>query len=162
MSNGNEVPAGFRLESDTTKVSGHEYGVEFLQAESLEAILDYYEEQGLNPEETVRDIWNAANKQGATQGPKGSVRDALKSETYTRGSGDEAESFTGDQAVSEAVSDAQNSTRTHIIGAPRGSQSGPTKKQQAEFGQAVSKAMAEKGDTLSKEELQDLREEYGL
>jgi hypothetical protein len=44
MADETQVPSGFRLESDTTSVGENEYPVEFLQAESLEAVLRYYEE----------------------------------------------------------------------------------------------------------------------
>lgn len=154
MANGQQdeaqVPAGFKLEADDTTVSGREYPVEFLQAESLDAILAYYEEEGKNPEETVRDIWNSAQKQGAVQSPKSSVRETM----------DNTESTDAD--VEEAIENAQAATRAHVIGAPRGSRSGPTQKQAKNFGLAYAEAVAEKGDELTQDELRELREAHGL
>lgn len=145
----NEVPEGFRLESDTTSVGDDEYGVEFLQAESLDAILAYYEEHAdEDPREIVRDIWNSKQKQGQIQSPKSQVREAQRGES--------------EKSVNEAISDAQETTRTGVIGAPRGSRSGPTQKQAQEFGQAIAQAQADKGETLTQAELDEIREEYGV
>lgn len=139
MSNGFEVPAGFVYVEDTTTADGHTYPVEFLQAESLQAILDYYASEGLDAETVVRDIWNAANKQGATQSPKTPLRKAL-----SEGEG-----------VEEAVASAQESTRTHIIGAPRGRS---TKSQHRNFGEALAEFVEENGRKPTPDELASMYE----
>ena len=143
MAKGNVVPQGFTLASDTTKVGDVEYPIEYLQANALTAVLAYYKEQGHNGEEVLLGIWNSTNKQNASQGPKESIRKAIAEGTYKRGSGDEAVTFEGDEAVAAAIEDAQEATRTFVTGAPRQSE-GFRKKDAHAMGERVTRAYVEK------------------
>lgn len=162
MANEQKVPDGFVLKEGTTTADGVTYPVEYLQAENLEAILAYYEEAGEDAADVILGIWNSANKQGATQSPKTPLRKVLDEAS---GEGHDVSDY--DHAmevpeVAEAMAEAQNSTRTHIIGAPRGATSGPTKKSQHDFGEAVTTAMREKGGPLTQKELDELAQEMGI
>lgn len=133
MAKKSAVPTGFRLASGETTASGVTYPVEYLQADSLEAIRAYYESEGHNAEEVLLGIWNAANKQNATQSPKTAIRNALE----------EANGDAEAEGVLKAVADAQESTRTFVTGAPRQSE-GFTKKAAHEMGEKVARKFVEK------------------
>lgn len=147
MSNENAVPAGFHLESDTTTADGIEYPVEFLQADSVDAILAYYESEGnsrAEAESILVGVFNSHNKQNATQGPKAGIR--------------KAKSEAGD--IDAAVAAAQEATRRFVTGAPRQSAGGVTKKAAGEMGIEIAKATAAKGSPLTKAELDEIMSQY--
>lgn len=148
MANSNEVPAGFRLDTDTTTVGDIEYPVEYLQAETLDSLVEYYVGQGNSREKAeaiVVGVWNSHNKQGAIQSPKAGIRKAQ----------DDPEAD-----VDEAIADAQTTTRQFVTGAPRQRTGGTTKKQAGEMGVAIAEATAEKGSPLTKGELDEIMAEY--
>ena len=136
---------GFRMERDETTASGITYPVEFAQADDLEVYRSYWAEQGHNPDEVLLGIVNAAQKQGATQGPKQSIRDAQNDPE-------------GD--VDAAVQTAQETTASYVIGAPRQRTGGITKKVQHEMGEEITRRVVEKGEALTKDELAAIMDEY--
>lgn len=143
----NAVPAGFRLDSDETTANGITYPVEFLQAESLDAIVEYYVSEGNSPTEAaniVRDVWNAHNKQGATQSPKSAIRKALEA----------------GESTEEAIEKAQETTREFVTGAPRQRAGGVTKKEAGNMGVEIAQARAAKGSDLTKAELDEIIAKY--
>lgn len=143
MASTTEVPAGFRLESDTTEVSGLEYAIEYLQGQNLDAWIEYYESKGHDPDSVITGILNAANKQGASQAPKSSIRSAMTADDAT------------EESIAEAVAKAQEYTRTHVIGAPRQRTGGMTKKATAEAGLEIARRAEALGRAPTPEELQD-------
>lgn len=134
----------------STKAGDFEYSIEYREFESIEEYREAAEERGENPDEAVLGLINAAQKQGATQGQKALVRDALEGEDQ--------------DAVEQAVNKHQAAAREYIVGAPRGTRTtgGNTKKKQREFGERVTAAMVEKGAPLSQSELAELAEELGI
>ena len=134
----------------STKAGDFEYPIEYREFESLDEYREAAEERGENPDEAILGLINAAQKQGATQGQKQAVRDALEADD--------------EDALEQAVSKHQASAREYIVGAPRGTRTtgGNTKKKQREFGERVTQAMVEKGGALTQQELDELREELGI
>lgn len=149
MARTNEVPAGFTLATYETEAAGVKYPVQYLQAESVDAYRAAWEAQGLNPDEVLLGIVNAAQKQGATQGNKTQVRDAVES-------GEQAE-------IDAAVAAHQESTAGYLIGAPRGgSRGGPTKKAKAALGEKIAEFVQEHGAMPTKAQLEELGREFGI
>lgn len=155
-----KLPAGFTLKVITTKVGDFSYDCEVPQAESLTALLDAYRElePDRNPEEILVERFNAANAQGATQGPKALVRAALEAH-----GADSPE-------VAEAVQKAQTSARVFITGAPRAGggggkrhESGLTAKQREQFGTEVAmEMMRNKGKPVSQARMKEIAESLGI
>lgn len=135
----------------STKAGDHQYNVEVRQFDSLDEYREAAKERGENADEALLGILNAAQKQGATQGGKQAVRDALE---------------TGDEdAIQKAIAGHQKAAREYIIGAPRGTRNGTgvTKKAQHQFGEAVVAAMMKKGGKpLTQAELTEIAMGLGI
>lgn len=135
----------------STKAGDHLYNVEVRQFESLDEYREAAKERGENADEALLGILNAAQKQGATQGGKQAVREALE---------------TGDEdAIRKAIAGHQKAAREYIIGAPRGTRNGTgvTKKAQHQFGEAVVAAMMRKGGKpLTQAELTEIALGLGI
>lgn len=154
------LPAGFTLKTVPTKVGDFSYDCEVPQVDSLANLLNAYRElePDRNPEEILVERFNAANLQGATQGPKAAVREALEKH------GADSEE------VAEAVRKAQDSARVFITGAPRAGggggrkhESGLTAKQRQDFGTAVAMEMVRnKGKAVTPARMKEIAEELGL
>jgi hypothetical protein len=131
----------------TTEVSGIEYPV---RVQLYDSVTEALEELG---EDGVLNVVNAKRKQDSVQGPKGAVRKVIEA-------GHGADS----PELAEAIREAQEATLNYRFGRGGGGgrAGGPTKKAQAEFGQAVTAAMATKGGALSAKELAELAAEYGV
>lgn len=151
MSDVRELPEGFTLETATTKAGGVAYEVEFPQAESLDAVREFYESEGKNPDEVILAIWNAGNAQGAKQGNKNPVRDA-----------------TTDEERQEAIESHQEKARGFIQGAPRGGGGGSTHKtglskaKREQFGSAITTEVAETGVYPDEARSREIAEELGI
>lgn len=148
MAKKDAVPAGFVLEPvETSLGSGDDeftYTVEYLKGQNLNAWQEYYASQGLDADEVITGILNASQKQGATQGPKGKVRQAL-----AKGEG-----------VDEAVEDAQKVARVYVQGAPRTRTGGYTKKKAHNMGEEIARREAEAGRKLTDAELGKVYAEF--
>lgn len=149
-----ELPG--RLVATTTKAGDFEYTVEYRVFDSAEEYAEAAKIRGEDPAEAIKGLINSAQKQGATQGPKGGVREALEAEY------DSEEER--DAAIDAAVEKAAAAGARYIVGAPTGTRStgGITKKAQDAFGRAFTAAMAEKGGMLTQAETEALAKEMGI
>jgi len=162
------IPDGFTHNPVETTASGRAYKIECLQATSLDVpddfdastlaplypYLAFYAAEGKNGPEIIRDILNAANEQGAKQGPKAPVRDAI-------------DSGKSEEEISAAIVKAQEDAKFFVIGAPRGGggprhESGLTKKQRENLGTAVAMEMATTGKPPSQKRLEEICGELNI
>jgi hypothetical protein len=146
------LPIGFSLKPVETAAGGTAYTVEVPQAESLDAVLAYYESIGKNANEVLLAIWNSGNEQGAKQGQKEQVRKAGTDATK----------------IAEAIAAHQETARGFIQGAPRGGgggvkhESGYSKKDREALGNAVAMHMATSGAPPTTEEMAEICESLGI
>ena len=103
-------------------------------------------------EESVLKVVNAAQKQGATQGNKTPIRKAIEA------AGGETD---GDDVL-KAVGKHQEACAKFIIGAPRGSSTGVTKKDREALGTAAVEFMQEHGRMPDTSEMDVIAGELGL
>lgn len=155
------LPDGFHLKAVETDAAGFKYPVEVPQSDSLTAILEAYEKEGKNGEEILRDLWNSGNEQGAKQGPKGPVRDAVAALAADPENPDLL------KARDEAVVKAQEAARTFIQGAPRGGggarhPSKLTKAQRTELGSKVGMIFATTGKAPTQAQMLEICEEMEI
>lgn len=153
------VPQGFTLKTVETEAAGVRYTVEILQADSLESIRAFYTGDGKNADEILRDQWNAAQEQGAKQSPKTPLRTAIEAKYET----DEAR----EAAIAEAIEKAKATTRSFVIGAPRGgggakSPTGISLKKREALGAAVAAEYAITGAPPSAERMAEIYTELGI
>jgi len=147
------LPIGFTLKPVETKAGGVAYTVEVPQAESIQAVRDFYTAEGKNPDEVILSIWNSGNEQGAKQGQKERVRQAGDDPTK----------------LAEAIADHQASAKVFIQGAPRGGggggtthPSGLTQKQRVALGNAVAMEMATSGSAPTEGRMDEICGELGI
>lgn len=143
------LPEGFTLRKDTTKVGDLEYPYEAPQIpvsrEGVDILVAYYDSQGHDGWAVLAGVWNAANDQNAKQSPKTAIRNAVAAEDAT------------EDSIAEAIAKAQETSRTFITGAPRGSLGGGMTKTAARTrGEALARAEAEKGRPLTPEEMHEI------
>lgn len=149
-----QIPEGFKLESETTKVGDVEYALQYPVATSLDAWRAYWESRGLNFEDTALKYINEIQTQRATQGGKGKVRDAAA---------DPEKGITLEQAQADAISKHQAQAAKFLLGKPRErAAGGVTKKATADFGARVLQAMSAKGGMLNQAELAEIAKEMGI
>jgi hypothetical protein len=159
------LPNGFSLKAVETEAAGHKYTVEVPQAESLQAVLDAYKEAGKNGEEILLAIWNSGNEQGAKQGQKTPVREAVEGPDGEQGEGEEK--TTKEERIQKAVEKHQAAARQFIQGAPRGGggqkhESGLTKKQREDLGTKIAMEMATTGAMPSRARMEEIAKELGI
>ena len=150
--------AGFTVKTVETSASGREYSVEVPQAESWRVYYDYWKSQGQNPDEVLTKILNSDNEQGAKQGDKGPVRDAIGADDAT------------EESIAKAIADHQSSAQTFILGAPRGGggarhSSGLTAKERASLGTKLAEVTAQRaaeGKRPTQADLDSIYEELGI
>lgn len=148
--------AGFTFKTVTTSASGREYAVEVPQAESWQTYYDFWKSQGQNPDEVLTKILNSDNEQGAKQGDKAPVREAIKK-------GDE-------EQIAAAIESHQKSARTFVQGAPRGGggarhSSGLTAKERSKLGTRLAEVTQEKareGKAPTQEDINAIYSELGI
>jgi len=143
------LPDGFTLKAVETTAEGFKYTVEVPQAESLDAVMAFYEAQGKNPEEVLLAIWNAGNEQGSKQGGKGEVRAAIKEHGPDSPEGE------------KAIAGHQENAQGYIQGAPRGGggarhESGLTRKQRDALGTAVADHLAKEGTMPTQADMREI------
>ena len=164
MANVREVPEGFRLVESETEAAGTSYTVPVLQAESLDAILNFYRSEGKNGEEILLQIWNSGNMQSARQGRKSLVRDAIENGKITI----DGTEYEGDEAVQAAIEAHRTASAQTIQGAPRGGggrvrhESGLSAKKREELGSRVAMFMVTEGRTPNAEEIAEIAAELGI
>lgn len=148
-------PTGFITKTVDTEASGVKYSVDVLQAESLQAWLDFYAEQGKNAEEVINKILNADNEQGGKQTGKEAVRKVI------------AEHGPDSDEAKAAITTHQDNARQFIQGAPRGGggkkhESGLTQKQREAFGGAVAIEYGKTGKAPAADRLKEIADELGI
>lgn len=150
---------GFTFKRVETKAGGVPYEVEVPQAESWETYFEFWKEQGQNPDDVLTKILNAQNEQGAKQGDKQAVRDALEKDGGNAG-----------PATEEAIGKHQETARTFVMGAPRGGggarhATGLTAKQRQALGTRlaeVSQAKSKEGKAPTQADINAIYEELGI
>lgn len=148
--------AGFTFKTVATSASGREYEVEVPQAETWRTYYDFWKAQGQNPDDVLTKILNSDNEQGAKQGDKAQVRDAIAK---------------GDaEQIEEAIESHQKSARTFVQGAPRGGggarhSSGLTAKQRSKLGTRLAEVTQEKarqGKAPTQDDINAIYAELGI
>lgn len=138
-----------------TEASGLSYPVTFKAFDSLEEILERLSREGKDPEETLVQIVNAAQEQGAKQGGKEEIRNAIEEHgplavvevENDKGETVERVAPLDDQPeeIRAAVQSHQERAEKYVIGAPRGSTGGVTKTKARELGAALREKLGEEG-----------------
>lgn len=147
---------GFSFKSVETSAGGVTYKVEVPQVESWRTFYDFWKGQGHNPDEVLTKILNAQNEQGAKQGDKQAVREAIGK--------DDAD------ARKAAIAAHQANARLFVMGAPRGGggarhSTGLTAKQRASLGTKmaeVTQARVREGKSPTAEDINAIYEELGI
>lgn len=153
-----ELPAGFSYVRETTKVGEVEYAIEYPQADTLDAWLDYWRGLSLDEKDTAKKYLNEIQSQRASQGGKGPVRDAADEKDE---SGNVVRS--ADEVRQEAITKHQNASRVFLLGKPRmRAPGGVTAAKRKELGDAVMARAFEKGAFPTQEEMEEIAKSLGI
>ena len=158
------TPEGFKLVEMETEAAGVKYSVPVLQAESLQAILDFYASEGKNGEEVLLAIWNSGNAQAGRQGRKALVRDAVENGKIII----DGTEYEGEAAIEAAIAAHQDAAAQTVQGAPRGGggrvrhESGLSAKKREELGSKVAMFMVEHGRAPDAEDIANIAAEIGI
>lgn len=153
-----QLPAGFSYVRETTKVGDVEYAIEYpTSGGSLQAWLDHFRAQGLDPEKTAAEYIDEVQSQRASQGGKGAVRNAAD-EVDEQGNVVRS----ADEVRADAISKHQKNARTFLLGKPRTrAVGGVTQKKQQEIGARVMQLVAS-GAAVTPDKLAEIAAELGI
>lgn len=142
------APEGYSTKTEKVTVGDDiEYEVQYLQADSLEAVQNYLTSQGVSDFDSwLLNIVNDVQKNRATQGGKSAVRAAKDAD-----------------ALAKAIANHQKNSIRYLLGKPRASGiAGVTVATQREFGTRMVAAIASKGAMLTDEELEAIAKDIGV